>query len=74
VSAFISHVADRVCCFCEDLLVHALQSHMPAGISITEIPIAKREPEIVERFQPALVGGGASIWKIAYHESRFEAH
>jgi hypothetical protein len=47
---------------------------MPAGISISEIPVAMRKPEIVERFQLALVGGGASIWKITYHESGFAAH
>jgi len=74
VTAFVNQMTDRVCCFCEDLLAHALQSHMPAGVSITEIPLAERKPEIVERFQPALVGGGAILWKIAYHDSKFEAH
>jgi hypothetical protein len=44
------------------------------GISITEIPVAMRKPEVVERFQPALVGGGAMIWQITYHECKFEAH
>ena len=74
VTVFVNHIADRVCCFCEDLLAHALQLHMKAGVSITEIPLAERKPEIVERFQPALVGGGALLWKIAYHDSKFEAH
>jgi len=47
---------------------------MPKEVSITEIPVAERRPEIVERFQPALVGGGALLWKIQYHHSKFEAH
>jgi len=47
---------------------------MPEGISISEIPVAERPPEIVERFQPALVGGGMPIWKILYHDSKFEDH
>jgi hypothetical protein len=74
VTVFVSHIADRVCCFCEDLLAHALQSNMTAGVSITEIRLAERKPEIVERFQPALVGGGALLWTIAYHDSKFESH
>lgn len=72
VTEFVSHVADRLCCFTEDLIAHALQAQMPTGMSITEIPHAERKPEIVERFQPALVGGGALLWTIAYHDSKFE--
>lgn len=50
------------------------KAQMPQGISITEIPLAERNPEIVERFRPAPVGGGTPIWSISYHESRFEDH
>jgi hypothetical protein len=67
-------VADRLCCFAEDLIAHALQAQMPKGISITEIPLGERKPEIVERFRPALVGGGTHLWAISYHDSKFEAH
>jgi hypothetical protein len=74
VTEFASHVVDRLCCFAEDLIAHALQAHMPNGVSISEIPIAERNPEIVERFRPALVRGGASIWEISYHDSKFEEH
>jgi hypothetical protein len=74
VTDFVTHVADRICCFAEDLIAHALQAQMPQSISVTEIPLADRKPEIVERFRPALLGGGTPIWKISYHESKFEAH
>jgi hypothetical protein len=73
VTEFVSHMADRLCCFVEDLIAHALQARMPKDVSITEIPVAERKPEIVERFRPALVGGGALLWKLQYHDSRFDA-
>jgi hypothetical protein len=74
VTAFVSDTADRVYCFVEDLLAHALQSHLPAGVSIAEIPVAERKPEVIERFRQALVGGGTPLWTIFYHDSKFEAH
>jgi hypothetical protein len=74
VTEFVAHISDRLNCFVEDVIVHALQTQMPEGISISEIPLAERPPEIVERFQPALVGGGMPIWKILYHDSKFEDH
>jgi hypothetical protein len=58
----------------EAVIVHALQTQMSEGISISEIPMAERPPDIVEIFRPALVGGGMPIWKILYHDSKFEDH
>ena len=72
VTEFVTHVVDRVCCFVEELCMHALQGQMLNGISITEIPLNERKPGIVERFHPALVGGGMPIWTISYHENKFE--
>ena len=72
VTQFVTQMADRVCCFVEEMCAHALQARMPDGISITEIPLAERKPEIVERFQPALAGGGMPIWIVSYHDSKFE--
>ena len=69
---FVVHMVDRVCCFVEEMCMFTLQAHMPEGVSITEIPVTKRKPDIKERFQLALVGGGMPIWSIAYHESKFE--
>lgn len=74
VSQFVNDIVDRVCCFVEDVLAHVLQSRFPAGMSITEIPLTERNPEIVERFRPMLIGGGSTVWTIAYHDSKFEEH
>jgi hypothetical protein len=74
LTEFVTHMADRLYCFVEDMIAHALQTQMPAGVSITEIPLADRNPEIVERFRPALAGGGMPVWAISYHDSKFGAH
>jgi len=46
-------VLDRLSCFVEEVTVHALQGQMPAGISVTKIPVALGHyfcffPEFVE--------------------------
>jgi len=38
VTEFVTHTADRLYCFVEDMIAHALQAQMPAGISIT-VPV-----------------------------------
>jgi hypothetical protein len=65
-------MTDRVCCFAEEVVICAFQARMPPELSVTEIPIPERKPECPERFEPTFVSGGATIWRIAYHESRFE--
>jgi len=40
VSSFVKFVLDRLSCFVEEVTVHALQRQMPAGISVTKIPVA----------------------------------
>jgi hypothetical protein len=45
---------------------------MPPELSIAEIPILDRKRESPERFEPTFVSGGATIWRIAYHESPFD--
>jgi hypothetical protein len=72
VTEFVTHMVDRTCCFVEELCVHALQARMMDGLSVTEIPIAQRRPEVIERFQPALIGGGMPVWEITYHDTKFE--
>ncbi len=72
VTQFVSHIVDRTCCFIEELCAYALQRRMPEGISFAEIPPNERKPEIVERFRPALAGGGMPIWALTYHDSKFE--
>jgi fructose-specific component phosphotransferase system IIB-like protein len=69
---FVKCILDRVICFAEDVTMHTLQVHMPPGISITEIGLSKRDPEIPLRFQVALASGGMPTWHIRYHQSSFE--
>jgi hypothetical protein len=45
---------------------------MPSGITITEIPMAKRTVEAPERFRLTLAIGGLAAWRITFDESRFE--
>jgi hypothetical protein len=74
VTEFVRFIADRVICFAEDVIVHALQARMPSVLTVTEIPVAQRNPTVVERFRVALSHGGSPIWTITYHQSRFEEH
>ena len=71
-SEFVNRMTDRVCCFAEEVLIYAFQARMPPELSVTEIPMPERKPECPERFEPTFVSGGSTIWRIAYHESRFE--
>ncbi|MEX0807021.1 MAG: hypothetical protein WD688_27410, partial [Candidatus Binatia bacterium] len=71
-SAFVTRMSDRVFCFTEDVLAHALQGRMPPELSIAEIPIPDRKADCPERFEPTFVSGGATIWRIAYHDSTFD--
>jgi hypothetical protein len=70
-SEFVNRMTDRVCCFVEDVLIHALQARMPPGFSVAEIPMPERKPDCPERFEPTFVSGGTKIWSIAYHDSKF---
>jgi hypothetical protein len=72
VSEFVGYMIDRLCCFVEDITVYGLESLMPAGISVTEIPLAKRKADCPERFQVTFVDGGMLIWSIDCHNSKFE--
>jgi hypothetical protein len=71
-SKFVNRMTDRICCFAEEVLIYAFQTRMPPELSVTEIPMPERKPECAERFEPTFVSGGSTIWRIAYHDSRFE--
>ena len=72
VSEFAKFMMDRLACFVEDVTVHCLQLHMPAGLSIQELPLPQRLAEAPERFQITLKSGGIAIWRIAYHQGTFD--
>lgn len=72
VSDFVKFIMDRLICFVEDVTAHCLKRRMPAGFSVTEVPLPQREADMPQRFQLTLTNGGMPIWRINYHESSFE--
>jgi hypothetical protein len=69
---FVPLVLDRSACFVEEVTTHCLQRQMPTGITVTEIPRARRVEEMPERFRVTLTNGGMPAWQIAFHASSFE--
>ena len=49
VSEFVTFMMDRLACFVEEVTAHCLQRHMPAGLSIREVPLAQRITEMFQR-------------------------
>jgi len=72
LSEFVRVMFDRLACFVEEVSAHCLQQRLPEGITITELPLAQRDPEKPERFRLTLKDGGLSVWTITYHETPFE--
>jgi hypothetical protein len=72
VSDFVKLITDRMLCFIEDICVHGIQKRMPGSISVTEVPLIQRPTERPERFTICTAGGGMPLWKIVYHESKFD--
>jgi hypothetical protein len=72
VSEFAKYMMDRINCFVEEVTTHCLQARMPTGFTVTEIPLAQRNPDIPERFQLTLTNGGMPKWDIVHHQRAFE--
>jgi hypothetical protein len=72
VGDFVSFMLDRLSCFVEDVAAHCLQQRLPGGLSVTEIRLADRDPQMPLRFRLALAEGGIKIWSLAYHTSTFD--
>jgi hypothetical protein len=72
VTDFVPFVFDRSACFVEEVTTHCLQRQMPTGITVTEIPRARRVEEMPERFRITVTNGGMPAWQIAFHASSFD--
>lgn len=72
VTDFVDFMLDRLCCFVEEFTAHCLQRLLPTGITVTEIPLARRVVAAPERFALTLGAGGLLPWQIAYHTSLFD--
>jgi hypothetical protein len=69
---FVRFMLDRLTCSVEDFAAHCLESRMPQGITITEIPIVERVAEAPERFRLTLERGGLPRWTVKYRAGHFE--
>ena len=72
VSNFVTKMLDHLRCFVEETTVYALKARLPQFITLREIPLGDRRPEIPERFRISLLTGGNLPWQLAYHVQRFE--
>jgi hypothetical protein len=72
VTKFVRFMLDRLYCFVEELTVHCLQRLMATGITVTEIPPARRLVEVPERFGLTLTNGGMLPWRLEFHSSSFD--
>lgn len=61
VSEFVSFMMDRLGCLVEEVTAHCLQVRIPAGLSITEVPLNERDPAVPERFRLTLRNGGMPV-------------
>ncbi len=71
ITQFTIDVLDRVCCFCEELIVHGFRKQLPRGFDITEVPFAERDPISPIRFHVTIVPGGRTRWELAAHTKSF---
>jgi hypothetical protein len=71
-TTFIKFMLDRLYCFVEEIAVHCLQRLLPTGMTVTEIPFARRVVEAPERFGLTLANGGMPPWRLEYHSSSLD--
>jgi hypothetical protein len=72
VSQYVGFITDRLSCFIEEFSVHCLQQKLSQEITLAEIPVGKRVPELPERFHITPKIGGLPVWLLEYHSARFE--
>jgi hypothetical protein len=71
VTGLVDFLFDRVVCFYEEIIAHALQRKFPRGSTIAEVVLQMRVAEAPERFRITLALGGEPPWQISYHASKF---
>ncbi|AUT64969.1 DUF6602 domain-containing protein [Paraburkholderia terrae] len=72
VTAWVNEMTDRILCFVEDVIAHGIQKRLIQGITLAEIPVGQRAPDMPLRFQNTVVGSGFPTWQICYHTSQFD--
>lgn len=72
VTKWVTEMTDRILCFVEDVIAHGIQKRLGPDLTLAEIPVANRVPEMPLRFRNTIAGGGLLAWKIRYRTSRFD--
>lgn len=72
LTCFFKFTVNWLACFVENILVYCISKKFPTEISISEIPLSKRDLNMPCRFRPVLSSGGMPIWIISYIEKDFE--
>jgi hypothetical protein len=65
-------VLDHLNLYVEELAMWCIQKSVEAPMTITEIPLAQRNPDKVERFKVTIIGSGDPPWTIAYSNAKFD--
>lgn len=72
ITTFVSNMLERLLSFIEETTAYGLKTRLPEIISFREIPITEQRSDFPERFRITLAAGGAPLWRLLYHERRFD--
>lgn len=72
LTIFIPFMLDRLSCFVEEVTVYCMQKKLPNGISLMEIALKQRKPELPLRFRIITVMNNTIPWSINYNSNIFE--
>jgi len=72
ITTFVTNMLDRLLSFIEETTAYGLKAHLPEIVALREIPITERRSDFPERFRITLATSGAPLWRLVYHEGRFD--
>ena len=72
ITTFVTDMLDHLLSFIEETTAYGLKTLLPEMVSLREIPIVERRSDFPERFRITLVTSGAPLWRLLYHEGRFD--
>ena len=72
ITTFVTNMLDRLMCFIEETTVYGLSTQLPEVVSLREIPTTERRTDFPKRFRITLATGGAPLWRLVYHDRRFD--
>lgn len=72
MTEFVKETFDRAACFAEEITAYGIQKSLPVNITLTEIPVDKRNPEAPTRFLVTPTEGGLPPWRLIFRNAPFE--